>query len=298
MIGRIFSIFFSGSALLVICVGSLPGVQAQQPGSTTPGAVFRDMDMSQRQVLGQATTEKEHQAWQSVLGALDTKVKAKAAEDYLAAFPQGGFAPYAHEILAVFARQNNDVKAFFDHGEKAIAQLPDSVALLASLSAAYADDMKPEPALQRGKRALELLPTMERPPEYMAETWPQRRKMMMGDAHYGVGTALLFQAFNSDNDPKLMADALDNLVQATQLDPRDERSRFRLGFGYQLKGDMKNATLEYARACALNGPNSFTARQYLEQTYASVNGNTKGLDKFIDEQKKYIDDEVKKSEQQ
>jgi hypothetical protein len=296
MIGRFLSKFFFGGTVLVICIGPLPGQQQQTP--TTPGAVFRDMDMSQRETLGQATTEKEHQVWQNVVGALDTKVKAKAAQDYLDAYPEGGFAAYAHEILAVYARQNNDLKGFFEHGEKAIAQLPDSVALLASLSAAYADDMKPEPALERGRRALELLPTMERPPEYMAETWPQRRKMMMGDAHYGVGTALLFKAFNSNKDPKLMAEALDNLVQATQLDLRDERSLFRLGFGYQLKGDLKDATLQYARACALNGPNSFTARQYLEQTYTAVNGSTKGLDKFIDEQKKFIDEEVKKLEQQ
>jgi len=279
--------FAFGVAVAVLCVGSL---------SAQAGAVFKEMDMNQRQVLGQAATEKEHNAWQAVVNALDPKTKARAAKDYLDAYPEGGFAPYAHEILAVDARQNNDLKGFFEHGEKATAQLTDSVALLASLSAAYADEMKPEPALEKGNRALELLPTMERPPEYMEETWPQRRAMMMGDAHYGVGTALLFKAYNSNNDPKLMAEALDHLTKATELDPRDERSRFRLGFGYQLKGDLKNAELEYARATSLNGPNSFTARQYLEQVYSTVHGNTNGLDKFIDQQKRWIDEQVKKNQ--
>ncbi len=284
--------FALGGAVVVLCVGFLSGQQAPTP----PGAVFKEMDMNQRQVLGQASTEKEHQAWQIVVNSLDPKAKARAAQEYLDAYPTGGFAPYAHEILAVDARQKNDLKAFFAHGEMATAQLTDSVALMASLSAAYADEMKPDQALEKGNRVLEILPTMERPPEYMEETWPQRRKLIMGDAHYGVGTALLFKAFNSDNDPKLMAEALDHLTKATELDPRDERSRFRLGFGYQLKGDLENAEIEYARAVSLNGANSFTARQYLEQAYNAVHGNTNGIDKFIDQQKRWIDDQVKKSQ--
>ena len=290
MTGRLLSAIFFGGIVLPLSIASLPAQQAP----ATPGAVFKEMDMSQRQVQGQASTQKEQQAWQNVTNALDMKVKAKAAEDYLLDYPEGVFAPYCHEILAVYARQNNDLKSFYDHGEKAVAQLPDSVALLASLSAAYADEMKPAPAIEKGRRALELLPTMERPPEYLPETWPQRRRMMLCDAHYGLGTALLFQAFNSDNDPKLMAEAIENLVEATQSDPSDERSWFRLGFGYQLKGDIENAALGYARAASLNAPNSFTARQYLEQAYTALHGNTKGMDKFISDQKRYVDDQMKK----
>lgn len=281
---RLLSIFtYVACAALALAAfgGSLAAQQA-------PGAVFREMDMSQRTVLAEPTSEKEAQAWQKVNSSVDIKAKAKAAEDYLKAFPEGGFAPYCHEILAVVARQQKDTQSFFEHGEKAVAVLTDSVALLANLSAAYADAMEPKLALARGKSALEVLPTMECPPEYLPETWPERRALMMVEAHYGVGTAYLFEAYNAGGDANLMSSALEHLAQATQLDPRDERSRFRLGFAYHMSGDLENAALEYARAAALNGPNYLMARQYLEQVFASLHGNTSGVDGFVKEQEQVL----------
>jgi tetratricopeptide (TPR) repeat protein len=85
-----------------------------------------------------------------------------------------------------------------------------------------------------------------------------------------------------------MATAMDHLVKATELLPRDERFRFRLGFAWQLNGEMEKAVLEYARAVALEGPNLALSRQYLDQAYEAVHGNRRNVDRLVAEQKRYL----------
>lgn len=251
----------------------LPGVVTAQAGRPTPG---------------REPSPAEVQAWNRVNMEFDLKRKGRLAEDYLKQHPEGAFVPYAHEVIAVNALQSSKMDAFFEHAELAVAGLPNEVSLMSALSAAYAEKQEPGPALRHGEAALAILPTMERPAEYSEESWPQRRARFLGDSHYGVGTAYLFNAYQQGSGSPLMAKAMDHLRKAAELVPQDDRVRFRLGFGYQLNGDWENAALEYARVIALGGVNSLAARQYLEQSYQKVHGNTRGLDKFISEQKEYL----------
>ncbi len=241
-----------------------------------------------RTPAGQASSQAEMQVWTRVSNETNLKRKSQAAEDYLKQYPEGGFAPWAHEIIAVNAHQNSDMDRFFEHAEKAVAGLPNEVSLMSSLSAAYAEKQQPDPAIRHGEAALAILPTMERPEEYLPETWPQRRDQFMADAHYGTGTAYLFKAFQEGGSSPLMAKATEHLQKAAELMPRDERIRFRLGFAWDLQGNLENAVVEYARSVALEGVNSLVARQYLEQAYQKLHGNRKDLDKLVAEQKKYL----------
>jgi len=273
-----------------VCLESPAFGQARtQQAPAAPGAAFKRADMDQRNLAGQASSPEEQQAWDKVSKEVDLKKRSQAAEDYLQRFPEGGFGAYAHEIIAVYARQKNDLPKFYEHGEKAVAGLPNSVALMVSLSSAYADDQKPDLAIRHGEAALKILPTMMPPLEMAPGTWPVRRDQYLSEAYYGVGTAYLFNAFNS-SDAALMDKGIDYLKKSLELAPRDERTQFRLAFGYQLQGDMENAIQGYARTVVLGGANSKLARQYLEQAYTKVHGSTKDLDKLLDEQKKLVGD--------
>ena len=253
--------------------GSWFGVAGAQ--DVSPGAV-------------REASPEEALAWNRVNNETDLIRKSEAAEQYLGAYPEGVFAAYAHEVVAVRALRNSDMDRFFRHGELAVAGIPGEVSLMSSLSVAYAEKQQPDPAIRHGEAALAILPTMERPVEYTVEGWPRRRDQFMADAHYGTGTAYLFKAFQAGSGSPLMATAMDHLVKATELLPRDERFRFRLGFAWQLNGEMEKAVLEYARAVALEGPNLALSRQYLDQAYEAVHGNRRNVDRLVAEQKGYL----------
>lgn len=269
--------------MTLLAVGCLMGIPATTWSVLGQGAPDRG-----RPAIGQMPTQAETQIWNRVANEPNLKRKTQAAEEYLKAYPQGGYAPYAHEIIAVAAHQENRMERFFEHAELAVAGLPSEVSLMSSLSAAYAEKQQPDPAIRHGEAALAILPTMERPEEYMAEVWPQRRDQFMADAHYGTGTAYLFKGFQEGSGSPLMTKAVDHLVKASELLPQDEKIRFRLGFAWQLSGNLENAVLEYARAVALDGVNSLMARQYLEQSYQELHGSRKDLDKLVADQKKYL----------
>ncbi len=240
------------------------------------------------QVVSQGPSADETQVWQQVAGASDHRRRAQAAEAYLESYPEGSYAPYAHEIIAVTAHRDSNMDLFIRHAELAVAGLPDEVSLMSSLSVAYAERQEPDPAIRHGEAALAILPTMDRPQAYSAESWPNRRDQFMADAHYGTGTGYLFKAFQQGSGSPLMPKALDHLIKATELLPRDERNHFRLGFAWQINGELDKAVLEYARAAALEGANLALARRYLEQAYQSLHGNRRDLDKLVTEQKRYL----------
>lgn len=251
---------------------------------------WKEMDMDQRRVT-QLPSEQEQQMWQTIESRTSVKDRAKGAEEYLDKYPAGAYAPFCHEILAVDAWQREKAKDFIEHAEEAIQVFLDSSALLSALSATYADNEPPvaEPAIRHGERALKILNSEITPEENSVGLWTRRPGEMLADAYYGVGTAYLFKAFNEQSS-RLMNSALNHLVKATEASPFDQRCRFRLGFAYQVKGDLDSAAIEYARAVALNGANTRTAEQYLAKAYQTIHGDTKGLNEFVKTQEEYFAD--------
>lgn len=235
-----------------------------------------------------ASSDAERKAWNKVAGEEDLKKKAEAAEDYLKDFAAGVYAPYAHEIVAVYARQSNDLPKFFEHGELAVASLPESLMLEVGLAVAYAEQQKPEPALKHGERALTVLPTLVAAQGEEGTVTEEHRRAMLADANYAVGTAHLFRGFNA-KDRMEIADALTFLEAAVAQSPKDERCQFRLAFGYMITRQSDKAVNGFARTVALEGPNVRMARQYLEQAYKAKNGSLDGLEALIIEQKTLLE---------
>ncbi|HUV13682.1 MAG TPA: hypothetical protein VMY18_08555, partial [Acidobacteriota bacterium] len=204
----------------------------------------KEMEMDRREVTQLPSTPLEQSMWQSIESNTSVKERAKGAEEYLRKYPEGAFAPFCHEILAVDAWQREKAKDFIEHGEEAVVVLVNSSALLSGLSAAYADLEPPnaEPAIQHGERALQILKGEVTPEGNTVGLWTRKPDEMLVDAYYGIGTAQLFKAFNEQSSA-LMTSSLASLVKATEANPYDERSRFRLGFAYQVKGDLDSAAI-------------------------------------------------------
>src|SRR5690606_5952134 len=258
--------------VLTVVLATSGGLGAQQP------------DQTRERVLGQPSSKEEMEAWGKVNQASAIEEKGRLAEDYLERFPNGGYAPYAHEILAFYYQSKDDMDQFFSHADQALAELPDEPVLLVNVSVAAAERQKADMAIERGERALQIIPTTQPPSQIGAAQWNEEKESLMSEAHYGVGTGYLLKAYNDRENRQLMESATTHLEQAVRLNPTDERAHFRLGFAYQIQQNLEQAVLSYARAAAIQGPNSAMARSYLEKAYEAVYGNTQGVDKLIQEQ--------------
>lgn len=266
---RIAAWFLSCSVLILSL--SIPALSQQQEPLTNPDEV-------------KAASEAERMAWNKIAREEELGKKAKAAEDYLKDYPDGAYAPYCHEILAVHALGENQISTFKQHAEEAVAKLPESVMLEVELAKVYAEEQDPEAAIRHAEHVLPVLMTLVASHEEEKEQLETRRRSMIADTNYALGTAYLLQGLNERSRPKITR-AIGYLETAVKLNNLDERSHFRLAFGYQVTRQADKALAEYARAVALEGSNSAMARQYLEKAYQDKNGSLDGLDAFIEEQK-------------
>ena len=273
----------AASAALIIWLQTT----SAQAGTST-AAHQQSLTVGQEETTGQAASAGEQAAWQKVDEIKAIKKKSLAAQDYLKQFPGGAYVAYAHEIIAVFYRQENDLARFFEHAEEALEGLPFQAALRVELCVGYAENEKPDLAIIHGERALSTLTTVGLSAQESEPEWNKRREALTGEAHYGVGTAYLFKAFQTRNKGQLGL-AAEHLRKAVEINPRDERSHFRLAFASQMQKKPEEAIREFARAVALEGANAPMAMQYLERVYQAVHGHQDGLKELIAEQKRYLE---------
>jgi tetratricopeptide (TPR) repeat protein len=287
---NVFIVFF---VTILVCIVGFTSLysQGQEPIRIDKNKVAPRWHIGEKETtLGdrtgelKASSEAERRAWNKVAGEDKPDKKAKNAEEYLKQFSDGVYAPYAHEIVAVQALRQNQTAKFVKHAEISVAALPESVMLQVELAEVYAEQQKPEDAIRHGEKVLPILTNLIASDEAGGQNIEARRRSMMADTNYALGTAYLFQGYNK-RDRKSITKAIGHLENAVRLNNQDERSHFRLAFGYQMTRKTDRALEEYARAVALEGSNAKMARQYLEQAYTKKHGNLVGLEEFIAAQK-------------
>jgi len=272
--------------ILLVCLtfGFYSNAGTAGPWETTGGILESQEQTNESTPVVKASSEAERMAWNKVAREEDHEKKAKAAEKYLEKFSDGAYAPYSHEIIAVYALESNDIKKFKKHAELAVAGLPESIMLEVELAKIYAEEQNPESAIKHGERVLPILSSLVASDKTVAKDLEKYRLSMIADTNYALGTAYLYKGLNSRSRQAINR-GIAYLETAAQLKPLDERSHFRLAFGYQVTRRIDQALNEYARAAALEGANARLAREYLEKAYLKKHGSLEGLEAFIEEQK-------------
>ena len=267
-------------AMIFVCTAEFAGHWAGVGGVQEA----QEQTLSDPSPTIKASSETERKAWNKVAREEKTEKKSKAAEEYLEKFSDGAYAPYAHEIVAVYSLGRNETLKFKKHAEIAVAILPESIMLQVELAVVYAEQQEPDAAIRHGERVLPILTTLVTSEEVVGTDLEKRRLFMMADTNYALGTAHLFNGFNS-RDRLTMNRAIAYLETAVHLNKQDERSHFRLAFGYEITRQAGNAMVEYARTVALQGSNAGMAREYLEKVYLKKQGSLDGIENFIASQK-------------
>ncbi|MBI4444523.1 MAG: hypothetical protein HY645_01335 [Acidobacteria bacterium] len=229
-------------------------------------------------VVGQAQTQEEFTAWNTLDQAPTMQDKAKLAEEFLQKFPESGLTPLVHRMAAFSYQQMNDFDKLTHHGEKALVELPNDVSILTLLSVAYAQRGNAEQALQKAEKTVEILDALQKPVEVPQEQWDRQLGQVRADANYAMGSAYLDKFTKSAegktadpaSDP-VLTQALQHLEKALEFDPTYDLAYYRLAIAYTRKNDGPNALTNFARAVALGGPASAPAKEYLTKVHELVN---------------------------
>jgi tetratricopeptide (TPR) repeat protein len=288
--------------VLALAVG-MTAPYAQEAGETQPppptqqnqDAVEPPLPKPPR-VVGRPQTQEELDAWLAIERATSLAEKGQLAESFLTQFPDSGLTPYAHQLLALRYQEENNYEKFVYHSEKTVEELPGNFLILSALAAAYAQKDESDKAIAKAEQALAAVAAAERPPMLSEAEWRVQREQMEADAHYAIGSAHLSRHqkepnANRQEDANLKR-AVEELQEATALDPAHDRAYYHLGFAFARQDNAEKALESYARAVAIAGVTRQLAQEQLQKVYQFVYQNTDGLEQVVQEQKEYVQSQV------
>jgi tetratricopeptide (TPR) repeat protein len=259
-------------------------------------------------IPGRAQSQEEWDAWQRVVQAVDSVLKAELAEGFLKTYPSSGLSANAHFFIAQRYYEANDIDNFILHGEKALEELPDLVTFLGQLAFFYAERGEAEKAIDRGQRALEALDRMERPAEVPINDFVIQTRQLKAEAKYALGRAYLSQVTTDlekrPSDPNLLKSVV-NLREALRFDPRHDYASFRLGFAYRNMNNAAGSMKSYARSVIVGGVAAEQARAELEEILGIVKKaapdsawGKKSVQDVIDEETLDLEEDVAQQKQE
>jgi tetratricopeptide (TPR) repeat protein len=285
--------------LVLVLAFSTAGLYSQEPGQPPPPSEVPGPDQAEipppakpPREVGKPQSQEELDAWIAIERAATLDEKGQLAESFLTRFPESGLTPYAHQLLALRYQEENNYEKFVLHAEKTLEDLPGNFLILSTLAAAYAQKDQSDKAIDRAERSLAALVSAQRPPMLSEAEWMVQREQISADAHYALGSAYVSRhqkapAAKGTDDANLKK-AVEELQQATTLDPTHDRAYYHLGFAFARQDDAEKALEAYARAVAIGGVARQLAREQLEKVYQFVYQNTDGLEQVVEQQKQYV----------
>lgn len=240
-------------------------------------------------VPGQAGSPQEMEAFKQLAATQAREERIRLGNAFLANYPNSGLSSYVHHILAN-AYGFSDPQQYVTHAEAALVELPNSPSLLATLAFIYAETGKTELGAERGKAALELLETLEKPPQLSDAAWLMEKMEIGGQSNYAIGRYLLGQADpeKPDHEEKLQQ-ASQYLFRAMEQLPDDPYSAFRLAETYLQMEEDEKALTYFARTAAVGGSVGEIADRRVRELYEIVHSNSDGLEELLAKQKEALE---------
>ncbi len=218
-------------------------------------------------VLGRAGSPAEASAWEAIRKAAAAEEQGHLAEGFLQQYPHSGLAPYAHYLLALLSRRNGDVAGFMRHGERVIAELPNTPDILAHMAFVDAESGRMNQARQRADQTLQALAEAVRPQGRSDAEWTAETDLVRADAHYARGRVLLGEAVAAEGraSSRALEDAIENFSLALRCSPYHQHAAYRLGEAFSRGRKFEEAFRHFARVVALGGDIGELGRQRLEE---------------------------------
>ena len=257
---RRFAAWAAGVLFLVTTAGGARGFGQNPPSSPrTPSAAPSGPAIANVPQPGQkqpqAKTPEEAAAYQALLGEQKPDERIHLVEDFLLQYPDSEMREFAYQAGMQAYQAKNDFNHLLIYGELALAENPDNLTALLTLSAAISEmtdrnDSEREEKLADGERyavhALEVIGKLHKPPGFPDERWAEMRHESESTAHAARGLiALLREDFVKAELELKEAVALARRPDAVVL--------YRLGLSYSFQKKYEEALEALDRAAALGG---------------------------------------------
>ncbi len=235
--------------------------------------------------VGQAGSPEELNEFNKLRAEVDPTAKKAMIDDFFKKYPESGLAPLVHREASVHGMQTDNFQMMVEHGEKALAAVPEDFALMTELGRAYGERGMMDKAEEKAEQAIELMGTVKKPDQLTDEQWEQGKKMMLATNFSTLGYVHVRRAQAIQEPDKKKAEterAIAPFKKALEINSKDDVSYWRLGFAYIFLNDYDSAESNLAKAVALNGIASGYARKDLEDIYKKRHKDSlEGLDKVL-----------------
>jgi len=256
--------FLIGSCGLAVAQGSQgspssQGSQSQPPAqstdkSKTPDVTPLSLDSAPPPVS--AEEDAAFKAFQAV-PMTDAKQKIQTGEAFLQKYPATRYKSSVYAPLVFAYLQDGQVQKMQEYGEKEIALAPNDVSTLALMAQTlprniHSNTTQAEAAQllakaeQYSKQAIEITPTLPKPPNMTDEAFASAKNQDLAMAHSGLGLVYIRRGKN--------AEAISELAEAVKVDPTpDPVNYYLLGMANKSTSHFDDAVNAFNKCAAMPG---------------------------------------------
>ena len=253
--------FLVGSCGLAVAQGSQSsqGGQSQPPAqstdkSKTPDITPLSLDSTPPPVS--AEEDAAFKAFQAV-PMTDAKQKIQTGEAFLQKYPETRYKSSVYAPLVFAYLQDGQVQKMQEYGEKEIALAPNDVSTLALMAQTlprniHSNTTQAEAAQllakaeQYSKQAIEITPTLPKPPNMTDEAFAAAKNQDLAMAHSGLGLVYIRRGKN--------AEAIPELAEAVKVDPTpDPVNYYLLGMANKSTSHFDDAVNAFNKCAAMPG---------------------------------------------
>jgi tetratricopeptide (TPR) repeat protein len=270
---------------IMICASGLAAVQsaragqyggqqpAQQPKQQPPAQTEKDkqpapltLDASQPPVS--AEEEAAMKAIQDTPPSDSTK-KAQLSEDFLQKYPNSRYRPIVYQALVSVYFSTNQSQKLIDVGQKEIELTPNDTPVLAIVAQTIARTFNPsapdamkklDAAEQYSKRAIEVTPTLPKPPNLTDDAFTSAKNDTLSMAHSGLGLVYIRKGKFSESIPEL-----EQAVKTDTHPEPDPVNYYLLGLANQKTSHYDSAAAAFNKCAAMQSSLQPTCKSGAEQ---------------------------------
>jgi tetratricopeptide (TPR) repeat protein len=270
---KVFTAMVAGGWLLSMAgVASAQGGYGTQ-GSQTPQTSTKDkLPADNKLTLDDApppVNPEEDAAYKAFTDAPATDLQKKIAlgEAFALKYPQSRYLPVIYSNLTSDYVQTGQVPKMEEVGEKEIALRPDDVQVLALLGqtiprALSSTTSNPEQELNKAekysKRAIELTPTMPKPPNITDEVFASAKNQTLAMAHSGLGLVYVRRG--------KFAEAIPELEASVKIDPNpDPVNYYLLGMADEKTSHFEDSQAAFNKCASMPGSLQPTCKKGAEE---------------------------------
>lgn len=198
----------------------------------------------------------------------DLPKKIELGEAFLQKYPQSRYLPPLYSTMTIAYMQTNQIPKMLDIGDKAVALTPTDITTLSILSQTISrvtNSTTPNASAQLqkaenySKKAMEVAPTLPKPPNLTDEAFTKGKDQALAAAHSGLGLVYIKRGKNQEAIPEFEA--------SIKLDSNpDPVNYYLLGVANKGTAHFDDAITAFTKCANITGPMQATCKTQVDET--------------------------------